>query len=381
MNYTALHIHRVNKISIFYPIFCLILFNLGITNHTTAQVGIQTDTPNASAVLDIVSTDKGFLIPRVTLSASLSSPSPITAPATGLLVYNSGSNQTVGFYYWTGSIWKMLKPSETTDVQGPASATDNAAARFDGTTGNKIQNSTVIIDDAGNITGVNNITTAGFTMPTNAASGKVLVSDASGNASWDIALPLDVEENNVLIASDISTINFRGSVDVTNDGGNQASVSIDGETENEEQVIQVGSASTIDVNNVTPTAIPWNIEMFKDVVAFIHSNTTNPSRIQVLTNGTYEINYMFSIDNVENQRKTVRSRIRVNGTTYIPRSACYAFTYSSSDDNATLVSSSFLMDMNANDYLEILVNQQTNDGTANLVANENLLFVRIMRSW
>lgn len=381
MNYTALHIHRINKISVFYPIFCLILFNLGITNHTTAQVGIQTDTPNASAVLDIVSTDKGFLIPRVTLSASLSSPSPITAPATGLLVYNSGSNQTVGFYYWTGSIWKMLKPSETTDVQGPASATDNAAARFDGTTGNKIQNSTVIIDDAGNITGVNNITTAGFTMPTNAASGKVLVSDASGNASWDIALPLDVEENNVLIASDISTINFRGSVDVTNDGGNQASVSIDGETENEEQVIQVGSSSTIDVNNATPTAIPWNIEMFKDVASFTHSNSSNPSRIQVLTNGTYEINYMFSIDNVENQRKTVRSRIRVNGTTYIPRSACYAFTYSSSDDNATLVSSSFLMDMNANDYLEILVNQQTNDGTANLVANENLLFVRIMRSW
>ena len=38
------------------------------------------------------------------------------------------------------------------DVAGPASATDNAVARFDGTTGKLIQNSTVTIDDTGNIT-------------------------------------------------------------------------------------------------------------------------------------------------------------------------------------------------------------------------------------
>lgn len=39
----------------------------------------------------------------------------------------------------------------TGDVVGPASATDNAIARFDTTTGKLIQNSTVTIDDAGNI--------------------------------------------------------------------------------------------------------------------------------------------------------------------------------------------------------------------------------------
>jgi hypothetical protein len=37
------------------------------------------------------------------------------------------------------------------DVDGPASATDNAVARFDGTTGKIIQNSAVTIDDSGNI--------------------------------------------------------------------------------------------------------------------------------------------------------------------------------------------------------------------------------------
>lgn len=41
------------------------------------------------------------------------------------------------------------------DVDGPASATDNAIARFDGTTGKLIQNSGASIDDSGNITATN----------------------------------------------------------------------------------------------------------------------------------------------------------------------------------------------------------------------------------
>lgn len=40
----------------------------------------------------------------------------------------------------------------TGNVTGPGSATDNAIARFDGTTGKLIQNSSVIIDDSGNVT-------------------------------------------------------------------------------------------------------------------------------------------------------------------------------------------------------------------------------------
>jgi hypothetical protein len=40
------------------------------------------------------------------------------------------------------------------DVVGPASATDNAIARFDSTTGKLIQNSAVIVDDSGNISGL-----------------------------------------------------------------------------------------------------------------------------------------------------------------------------------------------------------------------------------
>lgn len=39
-------------------------------------------------------------------------------------------------------------------VKGPTSATDNAIARFDGTTGKVVQNSVVTIDDAGAVSGL-----------------------------------------------------------------------------------------------------------------------------------------------------------------------------------------------------------------------------------
>lgn len=45
----------------------------------------------------------------------------------------------------------------TGDVIGPSSATDNAITRFDGTTGKLIQNSTITLDDNGNIINANSI--------------------------------------------------------------------------------------------------------------------------------------------------------------------------------------------------------------------------------
>jgi hypothetical protein len=49
----------------------------------------------------------------------------------------------------------------TGDVVGPGSSTDNAVARFDGTTGKLLQNSVVIVDDSGNISGLGTINASG----------------------------------------------------------------------------------------------------------------------------------------------------------------------------------------------------------------------------
>jgi hypothetical protein len=57
------------------------------------------------------------------------------------------------------------------DVVGPSSATDNAIARFDTTTGKLIQNSLVIIGDTGSVTGVNALTAESLTVNNNATFG------------------------------------------------------------------------------------------------------------------------------------------------------------------------------------------------------------------
>jgi hypothetical protein len=74
----------------------------------SAQTGIGTNTPNASAKLDVYSTDKGFLPPRVTLTSATVA-APITSPAEGLLVYNLGSvGLQAGYYYWNGANWATI---------------------------------------------------------------------------------------------------------------------------------------------------------------------------------------------------------------------------------------------------------------------------------
>jgi hypothetical protein len=61
--------------------------------------------------------------------------------------------------------------SKVGDVVGPASATDNAIARYDTTTGKLIQNSLVIVDDTGSVTGVNALTAQSLTVNNNTTLG------------------------------------------------------------------------------------------------------------------------------------------------------------------------------------------------------------------
>ena len=52
----------------------------------------------------------------------------------------------------------IIQIGNTGDVVGPSSSTDNAIARFDGTTGKLIQDSSVTINDTGSVAGIDHIT-------------------------------------------------------------------------------------------------------------------------------------------------------------------------------------------------------------------------------
>jgi hypothetical protein len=64
--------------------FVFVLLSVLVSLNIAAQnnIGIGTASPDASARLDITATDKGILIPRVSLT-NVSSAAPATSPAVG----------------------------------------------------------------------------------------------------------------------------------------------------------------------------------------------------------------------------------------------------------------------------------------------------------
>lgn len=96
----------------------------------------------------------GTVLADITLSTDWNQ-NLVTSMATGKIIGRStagtGSFEEIsigtGLSLSAGTISGTLG-----DVVGPSSSTDNAVARFDGTTGKLIQNSAVTVDDSGNIT-------------------------------------------------------------------------------------------------------------------------------------------------------------------------------------------------------------------------------------
>jgi hypothetical protein len=78
-----------------------------------AQVGINTETPNASALVDMVSTDKGLLAPRVNLTSNTFDLDGIPGQAEGLFVYNIGAGMAKGYYFWNGVEWRSIDESSS----------------------------------------------------------------------------------------------------------------------------------------------------------------------------------------------------------------------------------------------------------------------------
>lgn len=84
----------------------IILLSLMIASSVTlAQQGVAINndgsTPNASAMLDVKSTSRGILVPRMTSAQRAA----IASPARGLMVYDNTSNT---FWFYNGTAWQEM---------------------------------------------------------------------------------------------------------------------------------------------------------------------------------------------------------------------------------------------------------------------------------
>lgn len=84
----------------------------------SAQVGVGTLNPNKSAQLDVVASDKGILIPRVSLKSKTDATTIANGNVESLLVYNKANAEGVspGYYYWYDGEWRrMLTPADVSN--------------------------------------------------------------------------------------------------------------------------------------------------------------------------------------------------------------------------------------------------------------------------
>ncbi|SDH68364.1 hypothetical protein [Myroides phaeus] len=91
-----------------------VAFSVLATTNVSAQQGFGTNAPDKSSAVDIVSSKRGLLIPRIELK-NTGEASPVTKPAESLLVYNTTKtgDVTPGFYYWENNRWVRFVASNT----------------------------------------------------------------------------------------------------------------------------------------------------------------------------------------------------------------------------------------------------------------------------
>lgn len=144
--------------------FIALLLSSFVYSSAQNNLGINTNTPHASAALDITSTTQGVLVPRMTAAQRTA----IATPATGLLVYQTDG--TAGFYFYSGAAWTLLGAG---DNLGNHTATTNLSMA-----GNSITN-------ALNITATGTATLGGNAYPTTTGTnGQALKTNGSGTLSW-----------------------------------------------------------------------------------------------------------------------------------------------------------------------------------------------------
>lgn len=217
-------------------------------------------------------------------------------------------------------------------------------------------------------------------------SGDVQAGGSLGAAGTFLILDTD----NVGIGSDINIVAIQG-IDANGTlrysaSANQWQISNDGGGFNAistfvPAIAQVYQLGTTAFDAVTP--ITWNgvspLTRIVDTSAYTHSTVTNPSRVTVLSAGLYRVAYNVNWDTDNNNRRTAKCQMRVNGSIpAVPVGVSYDYSRNSTDNEGSN-SASFLYTFSANDYYEIVCESVGSNGNMLTFGNESWTTIEKIR--
>jgi hypothetical protein len=274
-------------------------------NYLAGALGIGTTSPAATSILDITSTTKGILIPRMTLAQR----DAITSPATGLQIYNTDSNV---FQYYNGTSWTNVGGTGVTDLTFSGSSspvTLNSSTGADvtfvaGTNVSLSQSSNQLTINSSEVDGsISNEGTLGVSA--GAANTSVITSNTSGatgvtiQASTGLSISETTSSNGGTIvltnSSPDQTVSLTGA-GISNVTGTYpnftiTSTEVDGSTTNEIQNLSL-SGQSLGISSGTGVTLP-----VVGITAGTGISTSSTSGNFTITNTAPNVTTNLSFDN------------------------------------------------------------------------------------
>jgi hypothetical protein len=128
----------------------------------------------------------------------------------------------------------------------------------------------------------------------------------------------------------------------------------------------VDSAGGTDANTAGGNAIPWGGQTRVDT-GFTHDTITNNTQVTIDSAGWYRIKYSIIIENGGNGRINARCQVRMNGGSFIIPSSSYSYLRNATDSGGSNSGEAIVQTTSANEYYEVVCDQNGSAGTANTV--------------
>lgn len=134
--------------------------------------------------------------------------------------------------------------------------------------------------------------------------------------------------------------------------GNTQPIAFGSSSPTDGQIQLVDSVGGQDINPVTPTALTWGQEDFKDSSTYTHA--ANGSTVTVLKTGLYELSFNLNGEMTSNSRSVPGAQFRVNSTP-IPATLSSDYARNSSNNDVNLSTPPYMINLTANDVIDLTV--------------------------